>query len=237
MHCNRPAQGQGHLATYLVYSVPTRGTPGRLKGRDGYAPFIAGVTGPNRPCIPFQTQDYEICPEPVDRVEDPLPAHEEIFVNTLLALTPHHNYGELPSRPRQTVDEITDILRQVNDVTAVPSLSPFNAIYTHDRTAFGDEHILRLSEILELVGHSSMIHVVGRREILNRFFVALAAIARVLSFSHGRSLSGCLSGKPPFPAELATSGSQPLKLVSETLLHVPLNPRLQIQRSGRIEGA
>ena len=139
--------------------------------------------------------------------------------------------------PRQTVDEITDILRQVNYVTAIPSLSPFQAIDTHDRTAFDDEHLLRLSETLELAGHRSRVHVVGRSERLNQFFVALAAIAHVLSFSQSRSLSGCLGGKPPFPAELATSGSQPLKLVSEALLHVPLNPRLEMQRSGRIEGA
>ena len=73
---------------------------------------------------------------------------------------------------------------------------------------------------------------------LRRFFVALAAIAQqVLSFSHGPSLSGCLGVKPPFPAGLATCGSQSLKLVSEALLHVPLNPRLQMQRSGQIEGA
>ena len=95
----------------------------------------------------------------------------------------------------------------------------------------------RLYETLELVGQRSRVHVVGRRERLNRFFVALAAIARLLSFSHGRSLSGCLGGKPPFSAELATPRSQPLKLVSEALLHVPLNPRLQTQRSGQIEGA
>ena len=119
-------------------------------------------------------------------------------MSTLPALTPHHNYEKLPSRRRQAVDEITDILRQVNDVTAVPSLSPFKAIDTHDRTAFGDEHLLHLSETLELVGRGFRVHVVGR---LNRFFVALAAIARVLSFSHGRSLSGCLGGKPQFPAE------------------------------------
>ena len=37
--------------------------------------------------------------------------------------------------------------------------------------------------------------------------------------------------------ELATPGSQPLKLVSEALQYAPLNPRLQMQRSGRIEGA
>ena len=73
---------------------------------------------------------------------------------------------------------------------------------------------------------------------LTVFFVALAAIARVLSSSHHRSLSGCLGGKKPFPAELATSGSQSLKLVSEALLHVvPLDPRFEMQRSGRIEGA
>ena len=98
-------------------------------------------------------------------------------------------------------------------------------------------HLLCLSETLQLVRHRSRIHVVGRRERLNLFFVALAAIARVLSFSHDLSLSGCLGGKPPFSAEMATCGSQPLKLVSEALLHVPLNPRLQMQRSGRIEGA
>ena len=158
-------------------------------------------------------------------------------MNTLPALTPHHNYGKLPSRPRQAVDEITDILRQVNDVTAVPSLPPFKAIDTHDRTAFGDEHLLRLNETLQLVRHRSRVHVVGRRERLNRFFVALAAIARVLFFSHGPSLSGCLGGKPPFSAEMATCGLKPLKLVSEALLHVPQNPRLQMQRSGRIQGA
>ena len=179
-----------------------------------------------------------VCPEPVEGVEDPLPVHQEIFVNTLPALTPHHNYGKLPSRPRKAVDEITDILRQVNEGTAVPSRSFFKAIDTHDRTAFGDEHLLRLNETLELLRHRSRVHVVGTRERLNRFFVALAAIARVLSFSHGRSLTGCLHRRqPPFPAELATSGSQPLKLVSEALLHIPLNPRLQMPRSGRIEGA
>ena len=139
--------------------------------------------------------------------------------------------------PKQVVDEIIDILRQANDVTAVPSLPSFKAIDTHDKTAFGDEQLLRLSQTLELVGHRSSVHVVGRRERLDRFFVALAAIVRVLSFSHGRSLSGCLGDKPPFPAELATSGSQPLKLISEALLHVPLNPRLEMQRSSRIEGA
>ena len=74
--------------------------------------------------------------------------------------------GKVSSRPRQTVDEITDILRQVNDATAVPSLPPFKAIDTHDRTVFGDEHLLRLSETLELVGHRSRVHVVGRRERL-----------------------------------------------------------------------
>ena len=119
-------------------------------------------------------------------------------MSTLLALTPHHNYGKVPSRPRQTVYETADILRQVNDVTAVPSLS-FKAIDTYDGTAFGDEHPLCLSETLELVRHRSRVHVVGRRERLNRFFVALAAIARVLPFSHGRTLSGCLGGKPSFP--------------------------------------
>ena len=72
---------------------------------------------------------------------------------------------------------------------------------------------------------------------LHRFFVALAAIARVLSFSHGPSLSGCLGVKQLFPAELATCEWQSLKLVSEALLHVPLNPRLRMQRSGRVEGA
>ena len=60
VHCYQPAQGQGYLVTCLVASVVTRGTLRRLKGRDGYAPFIARVSGPNRPCIPFQTQDYEI---------------------------------------------------------------------------------------------------------------------------------------------------------------------------------
>ena len=44
--------------------------------------------------------------------------------------------------------------------------------------------------------------------------------------SHGTSLSGCLCGKPPFSAQMATCGSQPLKLASEALLHVCLNPRL-----------
>ena len=122
-------------------------------------------------------------------------------------------------------------------MTTVPSLSPSQTIDTHDGTVFGDEHLLRLRETLELVGHRSRVHVVGRRGSLNRFFVALAGIARVLPSSHRRSLSGCLGGKPPFPAELVTSGLQPLKLVSEALLHVALDPRLGMQRSGRIEGA
>ena len=157
--------------------------------------------------------------------------------STLPALTPHDSYRKVPSKPKQTVDETIDILRQVNDVTAVPSLSPFQAIDTHDGTAFDDEHLLRLSGAFELVGHKSRVHVVGRRERLNRFFVALAAIARVLPFSHRRSLSICLGGKLPFPAELATPGSQPLKLVSEALLHVTMHQRLKIQSFGRIEGA
>ena len=112
-------------------------------------------------------------------------------------------------------------------------------MYTHHalRDSLGDEHLLRLSETLEFVGHRSRVHVVGRREKLNRFFVALAAIARVLLSSHRRSLSGCLGGKPPSPAELATPGSEPLMLVSEALLHVTLHPRLEMQRSDRIEGA
>ena len=147
-----------------------------------------------------------------------------IFVSTLPPLTPYDNYRKVPSRPWQTVDETTDVLRQVNDVTAVPSLSPFQAIDTYDGTAFGDEHLLLLSETLELVGHGSRLHIVGRREILDRLFVALAAIARVLPSSHRRSLSECLGGKSPFPAELATFGSQPLKLVSKALLHVTLHP-------------
>ena len=46
--------------TCLVAAVVTRGTPGLFKGRDGYAPLIARVIGPNRPSIPFQTQDCEI---------------------------------------------------------------------------------------------------------------------------------------------------------------------------------
>ena len=69
------------------------------------------------------------------------------------------------------------------------------------------------------------------------FFVALAAIACVLPYSHHRSLYGRLGGKPPLPAELTTSGSQPLNLVSETILHVTLHLRLKMQRSCRIEGA
>ena len=154
-------------------------------------------------------------------------------MSTLPALTPHDNYRKDLSSPWQTVDETTNILRQVYDVTAVPSLFPFHAIDAHDGTAFGDEHLLRLSETLELVGHRSRVHVVGRREKLDRFFVALAAIACILR----SSLSGCLGGKPPLPAKLLTSGSQPLKLVSETLLHVTRHPRLETQRPGRIEGA
>ena len=83
-----------------------------------------------------------------------------------------------------------------------------------------------MSPLIELGGHRSRVRVVDRKEIFDRFFVALATIARVLPSSHRRSLSGCLGGKPPFPAELTTPRSQPLKLVSEALLHVTLHPRL-----------
>ena len=65
----------------------------------------------------------------------------------------HHNYRKVPSRPWETVDQITDILRQINDVAAISSLSPFQAIVTHAETGFGDKHLLHLSETLELVGH------------------------------------------------------------------------------------
>ena len=46
-------QGEGYFFTCLVASVVPRGTPRRLKGRDGNAPFIARVPSPNRPAIPF----------------------------------------------------------------------------------------------------------------------------------------------------------------------------------------
>ena len=69
-----------------------------------------------------------------------------------------------------------------------------------------------------------------------RHFLCGALLCNFLSTQH-EGLSTHVqrewSAEPFMPSIL----SQPLKLVSEALLHVPLNPRLQMQRSGRIECA
>ena len=104
-------------------------------------------------------------------------SRHEVFVRfRLCPLSAHDENGDIGGEAGQASGEPRDILRDVNDVTAVRILPSPEAV---DGGDLCDEHLLNLQHSLQLWGYVSRVHVVVGGEGFGVLLVAVAAFAPV----------------------------------------------------------
>lgn len=79
-------------------------------------------------------------------------------------LTAHDDDRDTGGYAWNSVEEVTGILSDVDNMTPVPSLAPFDTIHRHDRGTPGDEHLLDLYRASELGRDVHRVHIVLARE-------------------------------------------------------------------------